>query len=64
MTTSPTPAGAPAGPDPDGRAVTAPDPTVTTTRRHHLNEDWLATVVGLALLALVLTGVIGAEVLP
>lgn len=55
MTTSPTPAGPPA---PD------PDPTVETTRRHHLDEDWLATVVGLVLLGLVLTGVIGVGVIP
>lgn len=57
--TAPTPAGS--APAPDGPGA---DPTVTTTRRRHLDEDWLATVVGLVLLGLVLTGVIGVGVIP
>ena len=36
----------------------APDPAVATARRLALNEDWAATVVGLLLLALVLTGLL------
>jgi|GEM_PF-864353 len=63
MTTSPVPAGASPAPDPDGNAVTT-DPTVSATRRYHVDEDWLATVVGLVLLGLVLTGVVGAGVIP
>lgn len=38
--------------------------TVQATRRAHLNEDWLATITGLVLLGLVLTGTIGAGVIP
>jgi hypothetical protein len=30
--------------------------------RAHLNEDWLATIAGLVLLTLVLTGVLSADV--
>jgi hypothetical protein len=33
-------------------------------RRVNLNEDWLAVVVGLALLALVLVGAIPGSVIP
>lgn len=44
------------------------DPTGTAspeqTRRLHLTEDWAATLVGLVLLGLVLTGVLGADVVP
>ena len=54
MTTPHTPSPA----DPTGAA--SPD----ETRRFHLSEDWAATVVGLALLGLVLTGVLGADVVP
>ncbi len=52
---------------PDGDRVAtapAPDASVAATRRYHLDEDWLATLVGLVLLGLVLTGVIGAGVVP
>jgi hypothetical protein len=35
-----------------------------SARRTHLSEDWLATIVGLTLLALVLAGVLGADVVP
>jgi hypothetical protein len=45
--------------------VTAPDtPDVPARRRRALNEDWLATIVGLALLALVLLGVIPGWLVP
>jgi hypothetical protein len=33
-------------------------------RVNHVNEDWLAVIVGLALLALVLVGAIPASVIP
>ena len=42
----------------------APDPAVTTARRLALNEDWAATVVGLLLLALVLTGLLPGWLVP
>jgi hypothetical protein len=41
-----------------------PDPAVTTARRLALNEDWAATVVGLLLLALVLTGLLPGWLVP
>lgn len=48
--------------------MTAPDtpgtPDVPAQRRRALNEDWLATIVGLALLALVLLGVIPGWLVP
>ena len=44
------------------------DPTGTASpdeaRRFHLNEDWAATVVGLLLLALVLTGLLPGWLVP
>lgn len=49
----------PATPDPD------PDHAgVRTERRTALNEDWAATIVGLALLALVLLGAIPGWIVP
>lgn len=51
----------PTTPEPD------PDPDdagVRTERRTALNEDWAATVVGLALLALVLLGAVPGWVVP
>ncbi|GIG19658.1 hypothetical protein Cch01nite_03820 [Cellulomonas chitinilytica] len=45
----------------------AAEPAGTPVRRAqrlHLSEDWLATVVGLVLLVLVLTGVITGPVVP
>jgi hypothetical protein len=41
-----------------------PDPAVTGARRLALNEDWAATVVGLVLLALVLTGLLPGWLVP
>lgn len=69
MTTAPPPAGRTPAPDPrptapDDAHPTGADTGVGATRRHHLNEDWLATLVGLALLALVLTGVLGEGIVP
>jgi hypothetical protein len=46
---------APARPEdvvPDATPAPAPEATVATARRIHLNEDWTATIVGLALVAL------------
>jgi hypothetical protein len=37
---------------PDAEPGAAPEATVATARRIHLSEDWAATVVGLALVAL------------
>lgn len=37
---------------------------VTRRRRVALNEDWVATIVGLVLLGLVLTGVIPTGLVP
>lgn len=37
---------------------------VSHARRTHLSEDWLATIVGLVLLALVLSGVVTDAVVP
>ncbi|WP_186315783.1 hypothetical protein [Catellatospora sichuanensis] len=42
----------------------AESPTVTRAQRAALNEDWLATAVGLLLVALVLTGVIPTGLVP
>jgi hypothetical protein len=42
----------------------SPDPAVAQTRRRVLNEDWAATVVGLLLLALVLTGLLPGWLVP
>lgn len=46
---------APARPEdvaPDVAAHPTPEATVATARRIHLSEDWTATIVGLALVAL------------
>ena len=51
----------PAPPRPD---FPTPDPAVATARRLALNEDWAATVVGLLLLALVLTGLLPGWLVP
>ncbi|WP_433556218.1 hypothetical protein ACQPWY_28420 [Pseudonocardia xinjiangensis] len=40
------------------------DPTVGGARRTALNEDWAATIVGLLLLALVLTGLVPGWLVP
>ena len=50
-----------ATPDPD---PARPDPTVHSARRAALNEDRAATVVGLVLLALVLTGLLPGWLVP
>ena len=42
----------------------SPDPAVTTARRSALSEDWAATIVGLLLLALVLTGLLPGWLVP
>jgi hypothetical protein len=39
-------------------------PPIETASRRSINEDWLATIVGLALIALVLAGVIGKGLIP
>jgi hypothetical protein len=39
-------------------------PPIETVSRRAINEDWLATIVGLVLLALVLAGVIGKGLIP
>ena len=44
--------------------ATAPEPTAPPPRGFPISEDWLATLVGLALLLLVLAGVIRAGVIP
>ncbi|WP_267460880.1 hypothetical protein [Pseudonocardia abyssalis] len=44
--------------------MSEPDEGVRAQRRLALNEDWLATAVGLLILALVLTGVIPAWLVP
>jgi len=56
----------PASPRPDfpRPESAAPDPAVTTARRLALNEDWAATVVGLLLLVLVLTGLLPGWLVP
>jgi len=48
-------------PSPDSPAAEA---AVTAARRGALNEDWAATVVGLLLLALVLTGLLPGWLVP
>jgi hypothetical protein len=40
------------------------DDSVTAARRLALNEDWAATIVGLLLLALVLTGLLPGWLVP
>ena len=42
----------------------SPDPAVEHTRRTILNEDWAATIVGLLLLGLVLTGLLPGWLVP
>jgi hypothetical protein len=44
--------------------TTGPDPTVRAAGRISFNEDWAATVVGLILLALVLTGLLPGWLVP
>ena len=39
-------------------------PPIETASRRSINEDWLATIVGLVLIALVLAGVIGKGLIP
>ncbi|GIF94918.1 hypothetical protein [Catellatospora citrea] len=50
--------------DPTPPQTAAEAPTVARTQRFALNEDWLATAVGLLLVALVLTGVIPTGLVP
>lgn len=51
--------------DPPDRAVASADPlTVTAANRRAISEDWLATLVGLVLVALVLAGVITDGLIP
>lgn len=45
----------------DGDTAT---PGVERARRIALNEDWAATIVGLALLLLILAGIITGDVVP
>ena len=47
-----------------GGGTDQPDSAVTAARRLALNEDWAATVVGLLLLALVLTGLLPGWLVP
>ena len=56
----------PASPRPDSPRPhpSGPDPAVGTARRLALNEDWAATIVGLVLLALVLTGLLPGWLVP
>ena len=51
-------------PPPDPDSDTAPDSAVAAARRGALNEDWAATIVGLVLLALVLTGLLPGWLVP
>ena len=51
-------------PHPDSPDSAGSDSAVTTARRRALNEDWAATVVGLLLLALVLTGLLPGWLVP
>jgi hypothetical protein len=51
-------------PRPDSPDPAGSDPAVTTARRIALNEDWAATIVGLLLLALVLTGLLPGWLVP
>ena len=39
-------------------------PPIEAASRRSINEDWLATIVGLVLIALVLAGVIGKGLVP
>jgi hypothetical protein len=44
--------------------VDAAAPPIQTASRRSINEDWLATIVGLVLVALVLAGIIGKGLVP
>jgi hypothetical protein len=50
--------------DPTPTPASSPDEAVTATRRLALNEDWTATIIGLLLLALVLTGLLPGWLVP
>ena len=52
----------PAGADED--AANPAEPTVEQARRRLVTEDWLATIVGLTLIALVFAGVITKGMVP
>jgi hypothetical protein len=39
-------------------------PPIETASRRSINEDWLATIVGLMLVVLVLLGIIGKGLIP
>lgn len=45
-------------------AASGPDEPVAATRRLAVNEDWAATVLGLVLLALLVSGVVSPDVVP
>lgn len=45
-------------------ATTADPPTVAAATRRAISEDWVATLVGLVLLALVLAGVLTDAIIP
>ena len=48
----------------DNTTPAPPDPAIGGARRRALNEDWAATVVGLLLIALVLTGLLPGWLVP
>jgi len=54
----------PAPPTPPPTSPPGPDPAVHASGRASLNEDWAATVVGLVLLVLVLTGLLPGWLVP
>ena len=54
----------PAPPTPPPTSPPGPDPAVRASGRASLNEDWAATVVGLVLLVLVLTGLLPGWLVP
>ncbi|MBV1854678.1 hypothetical protein [Catellatospora tritici] len=49
---------------PEPSTPDSPPPAVAHVGRWSVNEDWAATIVGLALIALVLTGVIPVGLVP
>ena len=49
---------------PSDHVPARPDPAVQHSRRIALNEDWAATIAGLLLLGLVLTGLLPGWLVP